>query len=188
MSTRSPRMLTGVLIGALLSAVVGCSPSDGDEDDVDTGDATVRLEQQREDVRAAARSLLVAAEAALPGATTTSSASYRGCESAFNEEFKNFRYIAQARVDVDPGSDVAAPYVESLQPVLEEAGFTVDDLEELPNGFVTLAGAKGELGATFTHTGAGAFVGLTVSGPCIDVPEDERDDWLLKDEPTPDIR
>ena len=177
----------GVLLGVLLMGVVGCG-NDGGEDDVDTGDATARLEQQREDVRAAARSLLVAAEESLPGATTNSSGSYRGCESAFNDEFKNFRYVAQARIDVDPASDAAAPYVESLQPALEEVGFTVEDLEELPNGFVTLAGAKGELRAGFTHTGAGAFVGLTVSGPCIDVPEDERDDWLLKDEPSPEIR
>lgn len=180
--------LLGVLLAVVVAGVVGCGNSDGGEDDVDTADATARLEAQREDVREAARSLLVAAEKALPGVTANSGGSYRGCESAFNDEFKNFRYLAQARIDVDPASVASAPYVESLRQVLEEVGFTAEDLEELPNGFVTLVGAKDEVRASFTHTGAGAFVGLTVAGPCIDVPEDDRDDWLTRDEPTPEIR
>lgn len=177
----------GALLTLLLVGMVGCG-NDGGEDDVDTADATARLESQRDDVRETARSLLVAAEKALPGVTTNSGGSYRGCESAFNNEFKNFRYLAQARIDVDAASGASAPYVESLRPVLEEIGFTAEDLEELPNGFVTLSGAKDEVRARFTHTGAGAFVGLTVAGPCVDVPEDDRDDWLTRDEPTPEIR
>ncbi len=47
--------------------------------------------------------------------------------------------------------------------MLEEAGFTVEDLREEPNGFTTLAAAKGDLSASFVHTG-GPFLGLDVSG------------------------
>ncbi len=183
----SARAALGALLSLVLLGVVGCGMGGG-EDDEDAAGATAQLEAQREDVREAARSLLVAAEEALPGVTANSGGSYRGCESAFNNEFKNFRYVAQARIDVDAASDAPAPYVETLRPVLEELGFRPEALEELSNGFVTLAGAKSDLRASFTHTGAGAFVGLTVAGPCVDVPEDDRDDWLTRDEPTPEIR
>ena len=71
--------------------------------------------------------------------------------------------------------------------MLEDAGFTVEDLREEPNGFTTLPAAKGDLSASFVHTG-GPFVGLDVSGPCIDVPEDQREAWLRKEEPNPEIR
>ena len=33
----------------------------------------------------------------------------------------------------------------------------------------------------------GDYVLLSVTGGCVDVPEDERDAWLTKDEPTPEI-
>ena len=180
--------LVGALLTALVVGMVGCGMNEGGTEAVESGVATQQLEQQRDDVRKAARSLLVAAEEALPGLTANSVGGYDGCESAFNDEFKNFRYLAQARIDVDPASDTAAPYLEPLGPVLEEAGFTVGEPEEASNGFVTLTGEKGDVTASFVHTAAGAFVGLDVHGPCVDVPEDDRDDWLTRDEPTPEIR
>jgi hypothetical protein len=30
-------------------------------------------------------------------------------------------------------------------------------------------------------------VGLDVSGPCIEVPEDQREEWFLTEEPDPEI-
>lgn len=173
-------MLTLVLLAGL-----GACGDPGNEDQVDAEDASKALEQQRTDVREAAGVLLRAAEQALSGTTRTSSGRYRGCESAFPDEFRNFHYLAQARVDTGP--DSAASYLARLRPVLEDAGFTVEDLREEPNGFTTLAAAKGDLSASFVHTG-GPFVGLDVSGPCIDVPEDQREAWLRKGEPNPEIR
>lgn len=179
----------GALLGLLLVGTLGC---DGrGQDDVDAGDAggvTSLLQAQREDVRGAAHALLLAAEKSLPGATTHSGGSYRGCESAFDDEFTSFRYLAQARIDVDAASDAHPPYVEALQRVLVGAGFTAEDLQELTNGFVSVAGARHGVRASFTHTGSGAFVGLAVAGPCLDVPEDDREKWLLRDEPAPELR
>ena len=57
-----------------------------------------------------------------------------------------------------------------------------------------LVGTSGDLTAVFSSTGArssgmtvGPVVGLDVYGPCVDVPEDERDDWLRRDERAPDL-
>ncbi len=173
-----------LLTTVLLVGLGACGLPAG-EDQVDADDASKALEQQRSDVRAAARALLLGAEKELPGTTRTSSGRFRGCESAFSDEFRNFQYLAQARIDTGPGS--GASYLQKLRPVLEDAGFTVEDLREEPNGFMTLAAGKGDLSASFVHTG-GPFVGLDVSGPCIDVPEDQRETWLRKDEPNPEIR
>ena len=177
-------MIRTLLTLVLLAGLGACGDSGG-EDQVDAEDASKALEQQRTDVRAAAGVLLRGAERALSGTTHTSSGHYRGCESTFSDQFRNFHYLAQARVDTGPGS--AATSLERLRPVLEGAGFTVEDLREEPNGFTTLAAAKGDLSASFVHTG-GPFVGLDVSGPCIDVPEDQREAWLRKEEPNPEIR
>ncbi len=177
------------VIRALLTMVLlvglGACGLAGGEDQVDANDATRTLEQQRTDVREAARELVLAAEKELSGTTRNSTSGFRGCESAFPEQFRNFQYLAQARIDTGSGS--GASYLEQLRPVLEDGGFTVEDLREEPNGFMTLAARKGDLSASFVHTG-GPFIGLDVSGPCIDVPEDQRETWLRKEEPTPEIR
>ncbi len=152
---------------------------------MDAADASQALEQQRTDVRAAARALLLGAEQELSATTRNSSGRFRGCESAFPEEFRNFQYLAQARIDTGPGS--GASYLGRLRPVLEDAGFTVEDLREEDNGFTTLAAAKDDLSASFVDTG-GPFIGLDVSGPCVEVPEDQREAWLRKEEPDPEIR
>ena len=167
----------------LLAALGACGR--GGKDDVDDEEANRTLEHQRTEVRQAARDLVIAAEKHLPGTTRNSSSGFRGCESSFSEEFRTFHYLAQARIDTGPGS--AASYLETLRPVLQDAGFTVEDLREEPNGFTTLAANKGDLSASFVHTG-GPFVGLDVSGRCVEVPEDQREGWLRKEEPDPEIR
>ena len=176
--------MSRLLVALVLLASLGACGVAGGEDEVDS-DAGERLEKQRADVRDATRALLDAAEQTLPGTTRTSTGGFRGCESAFPEEFRNFQYLAQARVDAD-GPPAGTAYLERLRRVLEDAGFTVEDLREEPNGFTTLVAGKGDLSASFVHTG-GPFVGLDVSGPCVDVPEDERGQWLRKDEPSPRI-
>ena len=173
------------LLTMVLLVGLGACGLAGGEDEVDANDASQALEQQRIDVREATRALLIGAEKELSGTTRSSRGRFRGCESAFADEFRNFQYLAQARIDTGPGS--GASYLEKLRPVLEDAGFAVEDVREEPNGFTTLAAGKGDLSAAFVHTG-GPFVGLDVSGPCVDVPEDQRETWLRKDEPDPEIR
>jgi hypothetical protein len=178
-------LLTTLLpVGVLLAGLGSCGFPSG-EDQVDADDASKALEQQRTDVRQVAHELVLAAERGLDGRTRNSSSGFRGCESAFNEQFRNFQYLAQARIDTGHGSGGAN--LAKLRTVLEDAGFTVEDLREEPNGFTTLAADKGELTASFVHTG-GPFVGLDVTGPCVDVPEDQRENWLRKEEPDPEIR
>jgi hypothetical protein len=91
-------------------------------------------------------------------------------------------------VDVGTTSTAREPYLDELRPALEQAGFTVGEVEEAANGFLSLRGTKGDVSAVFVHTGAGAFVGLNVAGPCVDVAEEDRDYWLRRDEPTPELR
>ena len=186
--------VSALLLVPVIAATAACGAgSSGGRDDGadDTGSgsasAAARLEQQRDEVRAAARKLLVAAEKRLPGSTRNSVGRWEGCESAFPEGFRDFRYVGQARVDVDGGSSATSPYVEDLRPALEAAGFTVGQPERRSNGFTTLKGAKGQLTASFVHTG-GAFVGLDIAGPCVEVPKGDRDAWLRKDEPSPELR
>jgi hypothetical protein len=176
-------MTRALLTLVLLAALGACGR--GGKDEVDPTDASRTLEHQRTEVRLVARDLVIAAEKHLPGTTRNSSSGFRGCESSFSEQFRTFQYLAQARIDTGPGS--AASYLEKLRPVLEDAGFTVEDLRKEPNGFTTLAAARGDLSASFVHTG-GAFVGLDVSGRCVEVPEDQREAWLRKEEPDPEIR
>jgi hypothetical protein len=176
-------MTRTLLTLVLLAALGACSR--GGKDEVDARDASRTLEHQRTEVRLMARDLVIAAEKHLPGTTRNSSSGFRGCESSFSEQFRTFQYLAQARIDTGPGS--AASYLEKLRPVLEDAGFTVEDLRTEPNGFTTLAAAKDDLSASFVHTG-GPFVGLDVSGRCVEVPEDQREVWLRKKESDPEIR
>jgi hypothetical protein len=179
-------LLTTVLpVWALLAGLGACNFPSG-EGQVDANDARKTLEQQRTDVRLVALQLANAAERRLQGTTRNSSSGFRGCESAFNEQFRTFQYRAQARIDTGSGPDSGSANLEKLRPVLEEAGFTVEELREEPNGFATLAADRGDLSASFVHTG-GPFVGLDVFGPCIEVPEDQRERWFRTKEPNPEI-
>ena len=176
-------MARTLLTLVLLAALGACGR--GGDDEVDADDASRTLDHQRTEVRLAARELVIAAEKHLPGTTRNSSSGFRGCESSFPEQFRTFQYLAQARIDTGPGS--ATAYLDRLRPVLEDAGFTVEDLREEANGFTTLAAGRGDLSASFVHTG-GPFVGLDVSGRCVEVPEDQREAWLRTEEPNPEIR
>jgi hypothetical protein len=182
--------------GAALAALVlvaglgACAPTRSDDRGPsgagDPDGAATRLARQRDEVRAAARTLLRGAEQRLAGTTTQSAGGWRGCESAGIDEYQNFRYLAQARVDAAPGA--AAPPLTALRTVLQDAGFTPGEAGPGPGGggSASLAGRRGDVTAVFSTAG-GPSVGLDAYGPCIDVPEDERDDWLRRDEPTPSL-
>jgi hypothetical protein len=117
---------------------------------------------------------------------TSSSGQWRGCESGGLEEFRSFRYLASARIDVTGGT--ARPYLDQLGDAFDDAGFSAPEPGERPGGR-TLRATSGDVSASFSELPEqGDYVLLSVSGPCIDVPEDERDDWLTREDPSPDIR
>lgn len=176
------RPLAGLAgLACVLTLLAGCGGDGEGGDGVDPVEATERLERQRDDVRASASSLLAGAERALPGRVATDVGRYDGCESLVPEGFASFRFTGQARVEVVPGASAAdAPYLEPLRTVLEEAGYAVDGPRREPNGWRTLVGTTDGLTAAFTWTGAGEFVGLTVHGPCVDVPRDDWRSWLSR--------
>jgi hypothetical protein len=179
------RLHAWAVVVVTVLALTGCGEGDA-EDHVDGDRATARLEQQRTDVRAAARDLLHDAARRLGGSTGTSTGAWRGCESAGIEEYRNFRYLAQARVDA--GDDTPAPYLRRLSATLEDAGFEIGGTGVEPGAGPggRLVGTRGDLTAVFSESG-GAFVGLDVYGPCVDVPQGERSAWLRREEPTPDL-
>ena len=186
----SPHGLALGVALALLTGPVGCATTQrGDPlDGADLDRAATLLERQRSDVRAAARAMLRGAERRLVGSTAHSTGAWRGCESAGAEQYRNFRYLAQAGVDVPPGAPGAK--AAALRRVLEDAGFTAADAgpaghRSAGHRSAGLTGTRGDLTAVLAARGA--VVGLDVYGPCIDVPEDERDAWLRRDEPTPDL-
>jgi len=179
---RVARYAAPLLAASLVLAVAGCSGEDGD--DVDPAKATAQLEKQRDDVRAATAELQQSAAQALGGTVRSSSGQWRGCEAGGLEEYKNFRYLADARIDVGAA---ARPYLDQLQAVFEETGFGGLEPGERPGGR-TLHAERRDVGASFSELpDQGDYVLLSVAGPCVDVPEDEREDWLTRDEPTPDI-
>jgi hypothetical protein len=185
--------LLSVLVAALVTGATSCATT-GDDEPTGPGRAATLLERQRSDVRAAARAMLQGAERRLGGTATHGTGAWRGCESAAVEEYRNFRYLAQGRVDVGPGAPEQS--LTALRAVLEDAGFTAGEVGPEPGGgrSTRLVGTDGDLTAVFSSTGGrssgttvGPVVGLDVYGPCVDVPEDERDDWLRRGEPTPGL-
>lgn len=166
----------GVLGAVLLG---GC----GDDEGGDVDDADAVLTQQRLDVRRGASELLDHAERRLAGTTTQSGGRYEGCESTFNDQYRTFRYLAQARVDT--GRPVDA---DALAGVLDDAGFPAGEATPGPGGRRTLTGERDGVTASLAVIADDPWVLVDVAGPCVEVPEDERDDWLRKDEPTPDLR
>lgn len=185
--------LLGVLVAGLVTGTASCATT-GDDEPTGPARAATLLDRQRTDVRAAARTMLQGAERRLGGTAAHGTGGWRGCESAAVEEYRNFRYLAQGRVDVGPGAPEQS--LTALRAVLEDAGFTADDVGPGPGGgrSLRLVGTSGDLTAVFSSTGRRSsgtsvrpVVGLDVYGPCVDVPEDERDDWLRRAEPSPDL-
>ena len=182
-----PGLLSGLVAG-LMTGMASCATT-GDDEPTGPDRAATLLDRQRTDVRAAARAMLQGAERRLGGTATHGSGAWRGCESAV-EEYRIVRYLAQGRVDVGPGAPERS--LAAMRAVLVTAGFTAGEVGPGPGGgrSTRLVGTDGDLTAVFSSTGGpriGAVIGLDVYGPCIDVPEDERDAWLRRDEPTPDL-
>ena len=169
------------LAAVVLVLAAGCGDDGGRPVDGET--SRQELTRQRIDVRAAGHDLLAALERRLSGSTRTGSGQYRGCEGAFNDQYGSFQYLAQGRVDT------GGPVSEAdLEAVLEAEGFTAARPSDGPGGQRMLRATKEGITAVLTAVDDQPYVLLDVSGPCIDVPEDQRDDWLNADEPSPDLR
>jgi hypothetical protein len=175
--TRLPG-LTALAVVAVLG-VSGCAIVGGD--DAGSGEAEAALEAQRTDVRAAAAEVGRALTARVRGDVVDSRGDWEGCESAFMDELRNFRYRATVRVSGGAGEPVRA-----LEALLTDAGFEVDRVEA--DG---IAASTPEVALTLLTVPAGGASGdwlVEVTGAeCVDVPEDDRDDWLRREEPSPSI-
>ena len=144
----------------LVAAVVtGCG---GGDDQVSDDRAVASLEQQRDDVRGLATELTASL-----GPTSEAWGRYEGCDSAFNDVYRNFRYLAQLRVEADAGS---------LDQVLADADLTRDDAASEPD---KLRATRDVLSVSFWSLPAGGLL-VTVQGPCVDIPEDARAEWTKR--------
>jgi len=144
----------------LLAAVVtGCG---GGDDQVSEDRAVPSLEQQRDDVRGLATELTASL-----GPTSEAWGRYEGCDSAFNDVYRNFRYLAQLRVEAGAGS---------LDQVLADADLTRDDAASEPD---KLRATRDDLSVSFWSLPAGGLL-VTVLGPCVDIPEDARAEWTKR--------
>ena len=185
--------LLSLLVAGLVTGTASCATT-GNDEPTGADQAVTLLDRQRTDVRAAARVMLQGAERRLGGTAAHGAGGWRGCESAAVEEYRNFRYLAQGRVDLGRGAPEHS--LTALRAVLEDEGFTAGEVGPGPGGgrSTRLVGTSGDLTAVFSSAGGrssgttvGSVVGLDVYGPCVDVPEDGRDDWLRRDEPSPDL-
>ena len=162
-------------------ALTACDPGV----DVDPAEATAALEAQRADVRDLVATLATGAASALGGQVATATGHWEGCESVFPEGHRSFRYRASGRVDAGPG--VPRPYLDALVTTLDVAGLASPTPGDRPGGR-TLVGTRGGVEVRFSElTGEGGYVLVDASGPCVDVPADQREAWEGRPDPEPII-
>ena len=157
----------------------GCGLAGGD--DGAAADAETALEAQRTEVREAAGEVARALVDRLEGDVLDSHGDWEGCESAFMDEFRNFRYLATVRIS--GGADEPA---RALADLVGEAGFEPGEVG--PDG---VSASTADLVLRLRPVPAGGSSGdwlLQVTGAeCVDVPEGEREAWLRREEPSPSV-
>jgi hypothetical protein len=175
--------MRALLVFLLLFGILGCG-QDGDEDGGDM-DAAAALTEQRASVRSLTSELAPKLAAELGDGRVKAHGGWRGCVTAeVDGTYGSYQYAVQARLDVP--ADQPRPYLDSLAPVLEADGFEVS---------VTRTGKVGDLSAGRDGLSVNAreyddqagVVTWGVSGPCVEVPKDQRDEWMDKQEPFPDV-
>jgi hypothetical protein len=177
-----------VLAFVLLLGMLGCAASSGKGGDKDGGSmdaAAAALTEQRVAVRELTNQLAPELAENLGDGRVKAHGAWRGCVTAeIDGTYGSYQYAVQARLDVP--TDQPRPYLESLVPLLEGEGFEVT---------VSRAGKVGDLSAERDGLSLNAreyldqdgFVIWGVSGPCVEVPKDQRDEWMDKQEPSPDV-
>jgi hypothetical protein len=178
-----------VLAFVLLFGMLGCAATSGkdsgDEDGGGMDGAAAALTEQRVAVRKLTNQLAPGLAAGLGDGRVKAHGAWRGCVTAeLDGTYGSFQYAVQARLDVPTGQP--RPYLEALEPVLNGEGFEVT---------VSRSGKIGDLSAERDELSVNAreyddqdgFVIWGVSGACIEVPKDQRQEWMDKKEPSPDV-
>jgi hypothetical protein len=167
-----------LVLAATLLAVTACQ-----NDDSDPGpDAGDRLTEQRDGARDAMAVLMRELGRDLGGTVSDATGNFEGCASDFTDDTTSFRYLARTKVEA--GAGAPARLVDAAPAALESAGFGSVEEGEVPEG-TAVTGTDGPLtGSVTERPGIGAWVIVDVAGECVEVPEDERDDWLARDADT----
>jgi hypothetical protein len=86
---------------------------------------------------------------------------------------------------VEAGPGVQRPYLDALVTTLADAGLPEPTPGERPGGR-TLGGSVDGVEVRFSELpGEGDYVLLDASGPCVDVPADQRKEWEGRPDPEP---
>ncbi len=166
----------------LVPTVLALAVLTGCQDEEPAADAGERLLEQRDGARDAMRVLLRELGADLGGTVGDATGNFEGCASDFTDDTTSFRYLARARVDA--GAGAPDPLLDAAPAALEAAGFGSVSRAAVPEG-TAATGSDGPLeGSVTERPGIGGWVIVDVAGECLEVPKDERDDWLARDADT----
>lgn len=167
----------GLALGVLLS-LTACQTGD----DVDPETARTSLEQQRTEVRDLVARLATGVADRIGGAVRPYGGRYTGCTSVFPEGHRDFQYVVRLRIDAGP--EASTPLLGAVETVLSDAGLEATAGERV--GGRTLGVREGQVGVTFSELPAqGRYVLLDASGPCVEVPEEQREEWEGRVDETP---
>lgn len=150
---------------ALAVLAVGASACRAD----DRG-ASAALERQRAEVRATAVALAADLVDATGGEVRSATGDWEGCDPAFADRFAGVRYAATVRLAVAGWEVPPRRRAEALAELLDHP-----------------AEGTGEPGALVRSAPGGREALVEVTAPCVEVPAGERDAWLVRGEPTPDL-
>jgi hypothetical protein len=178
-----------VVAFVLLFGMLGCGATSnkdsGDEDGGDMDGAAAALNEQRVAVRRLTNHIAPELAAALGDGRLKAHGGWRGCVTAeLDGTYGSYQYAVQARLDVP--SDQPRPYLGSLVPLLKGEGFEVTVSHDGKAGDLT-AERDGLSVNAREYDDQDGFVIWGVSGGCVEVPKDQRDDWMDKQESSPDV-
>ena len=166
----------------LLFGMLGCGSDDDKGGDMD---AAATLDEQRVAVRRLTHHLAGELASGLGDGRVKAHGGWRGCVTAeLDGTYGSYQYAVQARLDVP--SDQPRPYLESLVPVLKGEGFEVTVARDGKVGDLT-ADRDGLSVNAREYDDQDGYIIWGVSGRCVEVPKDQRHEWMDKKEPKPDV-
>ena len=149
---------------------------------MDPETARTSLEQQRAEVRDLVARLATGVADRLGGKVRPYGGRYSGCTSVFPEGHRDFQYVVRLRIDAGP--EAATPLLGAVETVLRDAGLEASAGERV--GGQTLEVREGQVGVVFSELPAqGAYLLIDASGPCVEVPKEQRDEWEGLQDETP---